>query len=66
MSSDFNNLTKKVQNIPLDPGCYIFKDYKDRLLYVGKSKKLRSRVQSYFRKSNLLSPRIRLMIKQQS
>ncbi len=40
------------------------KDYEDRVLYVGKSKSLRTRVRSYFRKNNQLSPRIRLMVKQ--
>ena len=57
-------ISNKIADIPLNPGCYIFKDAKDRLLYVGKSKKLRTRVQSYFRENNSLSPRIKLMIKQ--
>ncbi|AIQ97109.1 Excinuclease ABC subunit C [Prochlorococcus sp. MIT 0801] len=40
------------------------KDGEDRLLYVGKSKKLRNRVRSYFRSGNELSPRISLMVRQ--
>ena len=45
---------------------YLFKDKNDELLYVGKSKKIKSRVQSYFRNGESLTPRIRLMVKQVS
>ena len=64
MKYPLNNISKKIKDIPLEPGCYIFKDSKDSYLYVGKSKKLRSRVQSYFRENNPLTPRIKLMIRQ--
>ncbi|TAG66129.1 MAG: excinuclease ABC subunit UvrC [Oscillatoriales cyanobacterium] len=37
---------------------------KDRILYIGKSKKLRNRVRSYFRESQNLSPRIAMMVQQ--
>lgn len=40
------------------------RDREDRILYVGKSKALRSRVRSYFRSRHDLSPRIRLMTRQ--
>ena len=40
------------------------RDGDDRILYVGKSKSLRSRVRSYFRRRHDLSPRIRLMTRQ--
>ncbi len=40
------------------------KDSEDRLLYVGKSKKLRNRVRSYFNSNKGLSPRISLMVRQ--
>ncbi len=40
------------------------KDNDENILYIGKSKNLKSRVNSYFRKSNDLSPRIFLMVKQ--
>jgi excinuclease ABC subunit C len=38
--------------MPIDPGVYIFKDEKGEILYVGKAKSLRSRVKSYFSKSD--------------
>lgn len=38
---------------PLNPGVYLFRDYKNHVLYVGKAKNLRTRVNSYFIKSDL-------------
>ena len=40
------------------------RDKSDRILYIGKSKKLRSRVRSYFRESQQLSERITRMVRQ--
>ncbi|CAG7650133.1 GIY-YIG nuclease family protein [Paenibacillus allorhizosphaerae] len=37
---------------PASPGCYIMKDAAGRILYVGKSKNLRSRLRSYFTKNH--------------
>ena len=57
-------LERRLKEIPPEPGCYLMRDREDRILYVGKSKSLRSRVRSYFRHRNDLSPRIRLMTRQ--
>ncbi|HPC29438.1 MAG TPA: excinuclease ABC subunit UvrC [bacterium] len=43
-----DKLTIKIQTIPDSPGVYVFKDKKQRILYVGKAKNLHSRVRSYF------------------
>ena len=40
------------------------RDHDDQILYIGKSKKLRSRVRSYFRELDHHSPRIELMVRQ--
>jgi len=37
-----------VESIPLDPGCYLFRNVSDEVIYVGKAKSLRKRVRSYF------------------
>lgn len=42
----------KEVNIPKTPGCYLFKDSKDQIIYVGKSKFLPKRVTSYFQKDH--------------
>jgi excinuclease ABC subunit C len=59
-----DRLEARLQEIPIEPGVYFMKDSADRLLYIGKSKKLRSRVRSYFRDSQQLSSRIALMVRQ--
>ncbi|MFC2149937.1 excinuclease ABC subunit UvrC [Calditrichota bacterium] len=41
-------LKDKLASLPDSPGVYLFKDAKDRIIYVGKAKSLRSRVRSYF------------------
>lgn len=45
-------LEGKIALLPGDPGVYVFRDRRRRVLYVGKAKSLRSRVRSYFRGPN--------------
>lgn len=45
-------ITEKLKNIPQFPGCYLFKDDKDQIIYVGMSKFLPKRVTSYFQKNH--------------
>ena len=44
-------LDKKLKQIPMKPGVYLFRDFKNKVIYVGKAKILRNRVKSYFRKT---------------
>jgi excinuclease ABC subunit C len=60
---DQERLENILKEIPTSPGVYLFKDDSDRILYIGKSKKLRSRVRSYFRPSQDHSLRIATMVK---
>jgi len=39
----------KLKQLPALPGCYIMKNSDDEIIYIGKAKKLRNRVRSYFR-----------------
>jgi excinuclease ABC subunit C len=55
-------LEQKVGHLPQSPGVYQFKDRNNQVLYVGKAKRLRNRVRSYFRKSGEYDGRIRVMI----
>lgn len=57
-------LESRLKEIPAEPGVYLMRDATDQILYVGKSKKLRSRVRSYFRFTSDLSPRIQRMVAQ--
>ncbi len=38
-----------LDNLPTDPGVYMFRDEEGEILYIGKAKSLRARVRSYFR-----------------
>ncbi|OGW20976.1 MAG: excinuclease ABC subunit C [Nitrospirae bacterium GWC2_46_6] len=53
----------ELSNTPLKPGVYIFKDRKERILYIGKAKNLRNRLRSYFQKSADLDQRKAAMVK---
>ncbi|MCX4091267.1 excinuclease ABC subunit UvrC [Nocardia sp. alder85J] len=48
--------------IPVDPGVYKFRDAHGRVIYVGKAKSLRSRLNSYFADIAILHPRTRQMV----
>ena len=61
---DPERLESRLKEIPAEPGVYFMRDNSDRIMYIGKSRKLRSRVRSYFREAQQLSDRIALMVKQ--
>jgi excinuclease ABC subunit C len=48
--------------IPIEPGVYRFRDEHGRVIYVGKAKSLRQRLNSYFADIALLHPRTRQMV----
>jgi len=48
--------------IPIEPGVYRFRDEHGRVIYVGKAKSLRQRLNSYFSDVALLHPRTRQMV----
>ena len=54
---------KLIKDLPVRPGIYRMLGGGDEVLYVGKARNLRKRVQSYFRKSGL-SPRMLSLMQQ--
>jgi excinuclease ABC subunit C len=56
-------LAARLKEIPAEPGVYYMRDATDQILYIGKSKTLRSRVRQYFNGSDT-RPRIQLMARQ--
>ncbi len=62
---DPDRLESRLKEIPAEPGVYYMKDENDQILYIGKSKKLRSRVRSYFQAGHQHhTARIALMVRQ--
>ncbi|TFI50896.1 excinuclease ABC subunit UvrC [Mastigocladus laminosus UU774] len=61
---DPQRLESRLAEIPPEPGVYLMRDGSDRIIYIGKSRKLRSRVRSYFRESQKLTERIATMVRQ--
>ena len=55
------SLRNKANSLPETPGVYIMKDSSDNVIYVGKSKKLKNRVTSYFTGSHT-SPKTARMV----
>jgi len=55
-------LKEKIDNLPLSPGVYQFKDSRGNHLYVGKAKRLRNRVRSYLQDSRHHDGRLQVMI----
>ncbi len=46
-----SSLKDKARSLPSSPGCYLMRDIKGRVIYVGKAKNLKNRVSSYFQAS---------------
>lgn len=55
-------LDEKLSNLPLQPGVYLYKDAKGEVIYVGKAKRLRMRVRSYFQDKADLSPKTQVLV----
>ena len=55
-----DTLREKANNLPLLPGVYIMLDSQGEVIYVGKAKKLKNRVSSYFHGEHL--PKVAAMV----
>jgi excinuclease ABC subunit C len=54
----------KITHLPESPGVYLWKDAEGRVLYVGKAKRLRSRVRSYYGSDHLESVKTLALMRQ--
>ena len=54
-------LQRKLDTLPEGPGVYLWKDADGEILYVGKAKRLKSRVRSYFAADLEVGPKDRLL-----
>lgn len=59
-----DEIREKLKSLPEKPGCYIMRDRKGRIIYVGKAVNLKRRVSSYFRKYTMRhgDPKVRSLV----
>lgn len=55
-------LAERLKSLPNRPGCYMMRDRRGVIIYIGKAKNLRKRVQSYFRPGARHAPKVRSMV----
>ena len=58
----FDELKQKALSLPYEPGVYIMRDKTDKVIYVGKAKKLKNRVSQYFQDTASHTPKTRMMV----
>ncbi len=58
----FEELKDKALSLPYEPGVYIMRDKTDKVIYVGKAKKLKNRVSQYFQDTASHTPKTRMMV----
>ena len=58
----FEELKEKARSLPYAPGVYIMRDKTDKVIYVGKAKKLKNRVSQYFQDTASHTPKTRIMV----
>ena len=55
-------LREKLETLPQKPGCYLYRDVRGQVIYVGKAVNLRSRVRSYFQPSANHAPKVHRLV----
>ena len=58
----FDELKEKALSLPYAPGVYIMRNREDKVIYVGKAKKLKNRVSQYFQDTASHTPKTKLMV----
>lgn len=57
------DVASKLPHLPESPGVYLWKDEAGKVLYVGKAKRLRSRVRSYFGSDHVTSVKTQALVR---
>ena len=57
-----NKFDARLDTVPLSPGVYLMKDASGTVIYVGKAKKLRNRLRSYFGGGHISHPKVAAMV----
>jgi len=56
-------MIEKLSLVPPKPGVYLFKGFKENVLYIGKAKNLKTRLRSYFQRTTVLDARKSALVK---
>ncbi len=64
MNLKLKELRKKSMSLPLNPGVYIMKNKSGKIIYIGKAKKLKNRVSSYFGSDKQHTLKVKKMVEQ--
>lgn len=56
------SLQDKLDRLPKTPGCYLFKNAQQKIIYIGKAKILRNRVRQYFQDSKRDDLKLQVMV----
>ena len=59
-----DNLKQTLKHLPSRPGCYIYYNKDNEIIYVGKAKILKRRVMSYFNKKHYDSVKVQVLVSQ--
>lgn len=57
-----DTLRERLKTLPNKPGCYLMRDSRGTIIYIGKAKNLRNRVRGYFRPGAKHAPKVRSMV----
>lgn len=55
-------LVEKIRNLPTNPGVYIYKNDKGKIIYIGKAVNLRNRVRSYFQSGKYFDAKTKALV----
>ena len=55
-------IRERLKAVPSRPGCYLMRDRRGVIIYIGKAKNLRNRVTSYFRENPDHTPKVAAMV----
>ena len=53
-----------LQNLPTSPGCYLYRNSMEEIIYVGKAINLKKRVSQYFQRDDALGPKTKTLVSQ--
>lgn len=62
MNKNIEKLKEKASSLPMLPGVYIMKNSENEIIYIGKAKKLKNRVSSYFRNSKEHTSKVKKLV----